>query len=114
MLGILFIYWIWKAFTNLALQYNKNKWTYFIIGLAAYYGSTMISGFAAGMLVVLVNGVANVTENSFNNAGWNILFVLCGILVCYGTYKLLERKAIKEWAVSKKEGIESIGVTDEN
>ncbi|MFD1601184.1 hypothetical protein ACFSJW_22560 [Flavobacterium artemisiae] len=114
MLGFLFIYWIWKAFANLALQYNKNKWTYFIIGIVAYYGSTMISGFTAGLLMVLVSGAVGVTEDSFNNAAWNILFVLCGILGCYGTYKLLERKAIKEWALSKKEGIESIGMTDEN
>ncbi|AXB55558.1 hypothetical protein [Flavobacterium fluviale] len=113
MLGILFIYWIWKAFTNLALEYDKNKWTYFFIGIAGYYGSTAIAGFAVGLVSVFVSGI-DTNEDSFINPGWNILFVFCGALGCYGVYKLLESRGEKEKRLYKKEGIESIGVRDEN
>ncbi|KAF2331031.1 hypothetical protein [Flavobacterium ginsenosidimutans] len=114
MIGILLIYWIWKGYTNLALEYDKNKWGYFAIGIVAYYGGTLVAGFATGLLAVLIGGVDSVDDNSFTNPGWNILFVLCGALACYGVYKLLESKGEKEKALQKIEGIESIGVTEEN
>ncbi|MBW1658107.1 hypothetical protein [Flavobacterium quisquiliarum] len=114
MIGILFIYWIWKGFTGLALEYDKSKWGYFGIGIASYYGGTLVSGFAVGLLSVLIGGVDNVADDSFINPGWNIFFVLCGGLACYGVYKLLENKGEKEKALFKKEGIDSIGVIDEN
>lgn len=114
MIGILFIYWIWKSFTNLALEYDKNKWGYFGIGILFYYGGTLASGFIIGLLSVFIGGLESANEDSFANPGWNILFVLCGGLACYGVYKLLESKGEKEKALSKKEGIESIGVIEEN
>lgn len=114
MIGILFIYWIWKGFTGLALEYDKNKWGYFAIGIVSYYGGTLIAGFMVGLLGVLISGVDNITDESFANPGWNILFVLCGGLACYGVYKLLESKGEKEMALKKKEGIDSIGVIEEN
>jgi len=113
MIGILFIYWIWKGYSNLALEYDKNKWTYFFIGIVAYYGGTAVAGFAVGLLSVLINGVDNVNDDSFVDPGWNILFVLFGGLACYGIYKFLENKLQNERELNKKEGIESIGVIDE-
>lgn len=114
MIGILLIYWIWKGFTNLAIEYDKNKWGYFGIGLLSYYGGTLMSGFIIGLLSVFVNGLDSVNDESFTNIGWNLLFVLCGGLTCYGVYRLLERKCEKEKTLSKKEGIENIGVSGEN
>lgn len=112
MLGILFIYWIWKSFTNLAIEYNKNKWTYFFIGIVGYYGSTIIAGFITGLVSVLINGI-DTNEEDFINPGWNILFVLCGGLGCYGMYKLLEYRGEKEKARTEKDSIENIGLTEE-
>nr|WP_294787854.1 hypothetical protein [uncultured Flavobacterium sp.] len=114
MIGILFIYWIWKAFTNLAVQYEKNKWGYFGIGMVSYYGGTLLSGFIVGLLSAFTGGLEVVDDEGFKNEGWSILFVLCGGLACYGVYKLLESKGEKEKALSGKEGIESIGVIEEN
>ncbi|PBJ06653.1 hypothetical protein [Flavobacterium sp. ACN6] len=114
MIGILLIYWIWKAYTNLAIEYDKNKWTYFFIGVIAYYGSTAIAGFVVGLFSVFINGIDSTEGESYINPGWNIFFVLCGALGCYGVFKLLENKVQKERAMAKKEGIESIGVSDEN
>ncbi|TDW45880.1 hypothetical protein EV144_10771 [Flavobacterium sp. 270] len=114
MIGILFIYWIWKAFSNLAIEYDKNKWTYFLIGLGSYYGATLAAGIIYGFSVVLISGVDGLDDEDYNSTGWNLLFVLLGGLVCYGVYRFLERKLEKERELQRKEGIESIGVTEEN
>ncbi|MDP5197999.1 hypothetical protein [Flavobacterium sp. DG2-3] len=114
MIGILLIYWIWKGFANLALEYDKNKWGYFAIGIVSYYGGTLVSGFIVGLLAVFISGVDSVNDDSFTNPGWNILFVLFGALACYGVYRLLENKCEKEKELQKKEGIDSIGVIEEN
>lgn len=114
MIGILFIYWIWKGFSNLAIEYDKNKWTYFFIGLGSYYGTTIVAGIVYGIIVVLTNGVDAVNDENYNSVEWNLLFVLLGGLACYGVYKFLENKGEKERELNKKEGIESIGVIEEN
>lgn len=113
MIGLFFIYWIWKSFTELAHDYGKNKWLYLLIGIASYYLSTMIGGFVVGILSVVINGI-DVNGDRFLNPGWNLLFVLCGLLGCFGTYKLLQYKGEKEIESSRKDGIENIGVNDEN
>lgn len=114
MIGILFLYWIWKAFTNLALEYDKNKWTYFFFGLGSYYAGTIVAGFIVAIYLGLTNGFDSLGNESFENPGWTIFYILFGGLSCYGIYKLLENKAAKERELNKKEGIDSIGVYDEN
>jgi hypothetical protein len=114
MIGFLFIYWIWKAFTNLALEYGKNKWAYFFFGIASYYGGTILGGFLVGIVLGLIKGFEYVANENFDNAGWSILYVILGGLACYGTHKLLENKLEKERESNKKEGIDNIGVTEEN
>ncbi|CAC9973371.1 hypothetical protein [Flavobacterium panici] len=114
MIGIIFIYWIWKSFSDLATEYNKNKWTYALIGLASYYGTTLVAGFIYGACVFFINGVDGVNDENYNSIGWNLLFVLLGGLACYGVYSLLKSKGEKERELSRKEGIDSIGVTEEN
>ena len=114
MIGLLFIYWIWKGFTNLALEYGKNKWKYFFIGIGSYYGSSILVGILFGISVVLFKGVDAAAGEDYNNGGWNLVFLFFGGLGCYGTYKLLENRAEKEKALVEKDEIENIGLVDEN
>lgn len=114
MIGLLFIYWIWKAFSNLALDYDKSKWKYFFIGLGTYYGGGIIGAIIVAIVLGIVNGFDSFANENFNDAGWNIFFVVFGGLACYGAYKLLENKVQKEKELLEKEGIESIGLVDEN
>ncbi|TDO98554.1 hypothetical protein [Flavobacterium sp. 245] len=113
MLGILFIYWIWKAFADLAEDNGKNKWLYFFIGIVSYYGGTIISGFILGIVLAILGDVSAVEEDSMN-PGWNLLFVLCGGLACYGIYKLLEYRGEKERELLKEDSIDNIGINNEN
>ncbi|MTH16944.1 hypothetical protein [Flavobacterium sp. LC2016-01] len=111
MIGILFIYWIWKAFANLAEEYGKNKWLYFFIGIVAYYGGTIVSGFGLGLCLAFLGDASAVSEDSIN-PGWNLFFILCGGLACYGIYKLLEYKGERE--LLKEDSIDDIGINNEN
>ncbi|MDQ6471490.1 hypothetical protein RB619_12620 [Flavobacterium sp. LHD-80] len=113
MIGILFIYWIWKAFADLAEEYGKNKWLYFFIGIGSYYGGTIISGFILGICLALLGDPGAVDENALN-VGWNLFFMLCGGLSCYGIYRLLEYKGEKERELLKEDSIDNIGINNEN
>lgn len=113
MIGLLFFYWIWKGFSNLAIEYGKNKWKYFFIGIGSYYGSGILAGILLGIFLILFKGVDAASAEDFDNAGWNFLFLLFGGLGCYGTYKLLEKRAEKERELIGKDEIDNIGVTDE-
>ncbi|MGM8362398.1 hypothetical protein ACSV4D_10830 [Flavobacterium sp. ARAG 55.4] len=114
MIGLLFIYWIWKSFSNLAVEYGKNKWLYFFIGIGSYYGGQMIAGFFGAILFGIVYGFDAVANENYDGSAWSLFFVFCGGLGCYGVYKFLEKKGQKERELIKKEGIESIGVIEEN
>lgn len=114
MIGILFIYWIWKAFTNLAIDYGKSKWKYFFIGIGSYYGGSVIGAIIVAIVLGFVNGFDSFANEDFENAGWNFFFVIFGGLACYGIYKLLENKLQKEKELLEKEGIDSIGLVEEN
>jgi len=41
MFGIILIYWVGKYFYQLAIEFNKSKWGYAVLGLATYYGSQL-------------------------------------------------------------------------
>ncbi|RVT78373.1 hypothetical protein EOD40_03825 [Flavobacterium sufflavum] len=114
MIGLLFIYWIWKAFSNLAIEYNKNKWKYFFFGIVSYYASSVIVGFVLAIVMGFINGFDSVANENYDTSGWNLFFVFFGGLGCYGAYKFLERKGEKERELVEKEGIDSIGLFEEN
>ena len=66
MIGILFIYWIWKAFSNLALSYSKNKWR------SGDYLDWYCSGASEGTIPGYVSEgfVTSEISNDLLNLGW--------------------------------------------
>ncbi|RKR10685.1 hypothetical protein C8C83_2364 [Flavobacterium sp. 90] len=114
MFGFIFIYWIWKAFSNLALGYNKNKWTYFFIGLGSYYGITIASAFIYVIIIGITNGFDALGDDKYYSSVLDIVFAILGGLGCYAIYKHLESKGQKERELIEEEGIDSIGLIDEN
>lgn len=114
MIGIIFIYWIWKSFSNLAIEYDKNKWKYFFIGLGSYYGITFLSAIVYVIVIAIIKGFESLDNQNNYGSGLDFFFALLGGLGCYGVYKYLESKGEKERELFKKEGIDSIGVTEEN
>jgi hypothetical protein len=110
MIGLLFIYWIWKMYSNLAFEYNRNKWLYFFIGLGVYFGTTAFVGVVYAIILDITGGTQALEKSNFDSMGLKFCAFIIGIAVCYGFFKLLEKKWEKERVENKKEGIESIGL----
>lgn len=53
MIGILLLFFIGKAFYELAKKHNRNKWIFAILGIGAYYLGVTLGGFLLGMIAVL-------------------------------------------------------------
>ncbi|WP_306643918.1 hypothetical protein [Sanyastnella coralliicola] len=50
MIGILLIYFIGRAFYNLADKFNENKWLWAILGVVSYYAGSFVGGILFGLL----------------------------------------------------------------
>tara|TARA_R100000951_G_scaffold80583_1_gene68380 strand:- start:30 stop:332 length:303 start_codon:yes stop_codon:yes gene_type:complete len=51
MLGLIFIYFVGRAFYRLAEEHQKSKWLWAVLGVVFYY----TFGFIIGIIVALVN-----------------------------------------------------------
>lgn len=88
MLGILLIYFIGKYFHDLALEFNKNKWLFAILGIATYYAGTFIFGFIIGFYV-LITGDESVLE--LPDIVLGLMALPFGLLLTWGLYALLRK-----------------------
>lgn len=89
MIGIALIYFIWKYYTELAFEYNKNRWGYFFLGLVSYYGSQVIVGLLIGVYGMFY-GTSLLDDD--NSMLLNLVGIPIGLLGAWGVYKLLEKK----------------------
>jgi hypothetical protein len=87
-IGLLLIYFIGKAFYDLADKYEKSKWGYAILGVASYYFGLLLGGFIVGIAVEIF---APGTVTEFSDVALGLMAVPLGLLTCWGIYKLLER-----------------------
>ncbi|RUT68247.1 hypothetical protein D0817_22220 [Flavobacterium cupreum] len=110
MLGIFCMYWVWKAFSNLAIEYRKSKWKYFFLGLGSYYAAVVVSVSIVVGLMLLAKGFVGIADPDFGSAEWNLFYLLSGASGCYGCYVFLAHKARKEKELLNKNEIEYIGI----
>jgi hypothetical protein len=108
MIGIIFIYYVGNYFYKLADKFDKNKWLFAIIGLIAYYGTSIVLGLSYGIILELTG--SSMSESSSETLTLSLVGIVAGIGVCYYLHKFLEKKWQLEAIENKKEGIESIGI----
>ena len=98
MLGIILIYWVGKAFYELAHEYNRNKWAFAILGVVSYYAGILLGGVALGVVLEIASpGYVNE-----DNERWlGFLTIPLGVLTCWGTYTLLKKSWSKPPEISK-------------
>jgi hypothetical protein len=90
MLGLVFLYYIGKAFYDLTLNHGKNNpWGFAILGIASYY-LCMYAG--AVILGVTIAYSSPETLESMSDTAMGIMCVPFGLLGCWGVYKLIERR----------------------
>ena len=88
MLGLILIYFVGKAFYDLAGLHGKSQWGFAILGIVSYYAGTFIGGIAIGVL-------AEIYAFSIDDTPTLVIGFLtlpAGVLTCWGTYKILERQ----------------------
>ena len=99
MFGLILIYFLGKAFFDLAEKANKKKWLFAILGAASYY----IGTFIGGAVVFLSGPITGFDVESANDYLLNILALPFGLLSCFGFYRLLKYQWTKPPPASGEE-----------
>ena len=90
MIGLVFIYFIGKAYYDLAELHHKSKWGFAILGVVSYYLGVVIGGVILGVLselqVIAIDDIPEIVVG--------LMALPMGILSCWGFYKLLQ----KQWS----------------
>ncbi len=88
MIGIILIYFIGKSFYALAVEHDKNKWLYAILGIVSYYAGTFLGGMIIAIVVELYSPG---TIDSMNEMLLGIMALPIGLLICYLFHFILKR-----------------------
>lgn len=99
MIGIILIYFLGKAFYELAKMNGKNKWLYAVLGVLSYYLGTFIGG----IVLVLIEPFTGFNVETANEFLIGFLALPFGLLSCYGFYQLLKFQWIKRPASTTEE-----------
>lgn len=86
--GLIFIYFVGKAFYELAHEYDKSRWGFAILGVVSYYVGLFVGGMIIGLTGEIIS--PGFTEETSDI----VLALMCvpfGILSCWLTYRLLKR-----------------------
>lgn len=92
MIGILFLYYIGKAFSELAHQFNKGRWLFAILGIVVFYAAQILGG----IVIAIVAAYFGYDINEMNQLLLNLIGIPIGGLACWGFYKLLKKRWSRE------------------
>jgi branched-subunit amino acid ABC-type transport system permease component len=104
MIGLLLIYFIGKAFYQLAHDYDKSRWGFAILGILSYYAGTFIGGVILGLIGALTESNFVETQPSL------VLSLICvpfGLLICWIFYKILVSQWNKKATLSNNDSLDS-------
>jgi hypothetical protein len=104
MLGLFLIYFIGKAFYQLAFEFEKNNWGFAILGIISYYAGTFIGGIILGIIGLLANSDFMET---MPNLAINLIALPFGLLACWGFYKILENRWSRPKTVNPSDTLDS-------
>ncbi|WP_412476601.1 hypothetical protein [Flavobacterium sp. TBRC 19031] len=104
MLSILFFYFVWKKFSELAISYGKSKHNGWF-GILAYVGGL----FFIGMILGVLNELLGWGIDFENNLVIRFMDIPVGLLCCYILYLILDKKWKSE--VVEIESIDNIGAS---
>ena len=89
MLGLIFIYFLGKYFYELAERFEKGKWGFALLGIVVYYGSLMLFGFLAAIVIGLLDPVM---LDEIPDVVFGLIGIPVGLLSAWLFYKYLEKK----------------------
>lgn len=86
MVGLILLYFVGKAFYDLAGLHNRSQWGFAILGVASYYAGQLLGGVLLGIIselgVFSLDGMSDMTIS--------LMALPMGVLSCWGTYVLLK------------------------
>jgi len=90
MLGLFLLYFIGKAYYDLAEKHTRKKWLHAFLGIASYYAGTILGG----VVIVILYGAMESEQavDQMNDIVVSLLSVPFGILSCWLVYYMLKRK----------------------
>jgi hypothetical protein len=89
MFGLLFIYFVGKAFYKLAEEHQKKKWLYGILGVLSFYGGMFGGGFILGAVLGLL--YPNILDE-FSETTLGLMTIPIGLIACRVFFVLLKRQ----------------------
>ena len=103
MLGFLVIYFIWKYFSELALEHNKNKWGFAILGIVSFYFGSFLLGvlLAVSDVVFKTDFVEGTSELTLTLIGFPV-----GLLSCWSVYLILKKSWSKKASLNSDEALD--------
>jgi hypothetical protein len=99
MIGIILIYFLGKAFYELAQTSDKNKWLFAVLGVLAYYLGT----FLGGIILVLIEPLTGFNAETANEFLIGFLALPFGLLTAYAFYRLLKYHWTKQPIATNEE-----------
>lgn len=85
-LSLLLLYFIGKAFYELAHDYNKSRWGYAILGIISYYAGTFIGGAVLAIIGLLAH--SDFPRNQ-PKIILGLMAIPFGLLGCWLFYRIL-------------------------
>jgi hypothetical protein len=104
MLGLIFIYFVGKAFYDLAKEHNKNNWLFAVLGVVSYYVGIVIGGFT--VMIIYVFAMGN-DMDEMNDTAIGAMGIPFGILICWLFYRILKSQWAKKEVTANSEVLDS-------
>lgn len=112
MIGIVLLYFVGKAFYDLAGINGKGQWLFAILGVISYYAGLVVGG------ILIAIGYELFLDGSIDDVNDMLLGVMAlpfGVLTCWGFYRILKsRWEKKEPFTASAEDVLDANLVDHN
>ena len=110
MIGLILVYFVGKAFYDLAGIHNKNQQLFAILGVGSYYGSLFIGGIIIAIgYEIFIGSVEEVNETLLG-----FIALPIGVLSCWGFYRILKSNWEKKDIASGEGEVLDASLIDDN
>lgn len=108
MVGLILLYFVGKAFYDLAGLNNRGQWLYAILGVGSYYAGLFVGAILIGISYELF---FDGSIDDVNDTALGFMALPIGVLACWGFYRILKNRWEKKESFS---GASSEDVLDAN
>lgn len=97
MVGLILLYFVGKAFYDLAGYHSRGQWLYAILGVGSYYGGLIVGSFLIAIFYELFIG----SVEEVNDTLLGFMALPIGVLSCWGFYRILKNRWEKKETFSE-------------